>query len=326
MDVSIIIATRNRASALIRTLRALTKLTIPFGIRYEILIVDNGSSDTTKEAVFYQQIYNPNIRYIYEPLPGKSRALNRGIDLSSGKIILLTDDDVAPQENWISAMCDPIFIGLADAVSGNVELANHLMRPWMSERHRSLLASTEWMRSSRRQSLVGANMAFSRNVLNTVPLFDFELGPGGLGYADDSLFALQLKAAGLRIFNAVDSTVIHHFDRLRLKREEWISAARKHGASHAYVGHHWEHWSTHLLPFRLRRARSRLISFKKSLNYRLTEDGCSLDEIDCIYDYSLRYHHLIFSKESKLYKYHGLVKLNISSNHDNSSRLSHRKA
>jgi glycosyltransferase involved in cell wall biosynthesis len=309
MNVSIIIATRNRANALLRTLHALTRLSIPQGLNYEILVVDNGSSDSTKEVIQSQQIINTTIKYHYEPILGKSRALNRGLEFSIGEIILLTDDDVEPHENWIFAMCDPICMGLADAVSGNVKLATHLVRPWMSERHRSLLASTEWIKSSRSQSLVGANMAFSRKVLTIVPSFDVELGPGGLGFADDGLFASQLTSAGLRIFSAVDSNVIHHFDICRLKRSEWISAAMKHGASHAYVGHHWEHWSTYMLRFRLRKARNRLITLKKHLDHSLSENWCSIDEIDCIYDYSLRYHHLIFSDTRRYYSYHGLVKL-----------------
>lgn len=309
MDVSIIIATRNRANALLRTLHALTRLSIPHGLKYEILVVDNGSSDSTKEVIRSQQIINTTIQYHYEPIFGKSKALNRGLEFSIGEIILLTDDDVEPHENWIFAMCDPICMGLADAVSGNVKLATYLVRPWMSERHRSLLASTEWIKSSRSQSLVGANMAFSRKVLAIVPSFDIELGPGGLGFADDSLFASQLTSAGLRILNAGDSNVIHHFDIGRLKRSEWISAARKHGASHAYVGHHWEHWSTYMLRLRLRIARSRLIRLKKHQDRSLKEDWCSIDEINCIYDYSLRYHHLIFSDTRRHYSYHGLIKL-----------------
>lgn len=312
MDVSIIIATRNRANALLQTLQSLARISIPNGLKYEIIVVDNGSSDRTKEVVYYQQLINNKISYYYEPILGKSRALNRGLQFAIGEIILLTDDDVETPENWIIAMCDPICMGLADAVSGTVTLANHLMRPWMSERHRSLLASTEWIKSSRIQSLVGANMAFSRNVLAIVPSFDVELGPGGLGFADDSLFASQIAAAGLRIFNAVDSNVIHHFEISRLKRSEWIAAARKHGASHAYVGHHWEHWSTYLLRLRLRSARKRLILLEKNLDKTSTEDGCSINEINCIYEYSLRYHHLIISNTRRNYLYHGLDKLTSS--------------
>ena len=47
--------------------------------------------------------------------------------------------------------------------------------------------------------LTGANMAFARRVLDKVPGFDRELGPGGLGFCDDTLFSLQLRTAGFRL-------------------------------------------------------------------------------------------------------------------------------
>jgi hypothetical protein len=106
--------------------------------------------------------------------------------------------------------------------------------------HRNWLAGTERGESDPPR-LVGANMAFSRRVLERVPAFDTELGPGRLGFGDDTLFSQQLLAAGYRLIEAADARVYHHFDPDRLTRASFLSAARKHGRSEAYLDRHWRH-------------------------------------------------------------------------------------
>jgi len=89
--------------------------------------------------------------------------------------------------------------------------------------------------------MVGANMAFSRSVLESVPGFDVRLGPGATGYGDDTFFALQLRARGLRIADALDVVVEHCFDPHRLLRPNWLRMARNVGRTRAYIAYHWEH-------------------------------------------------------------------------------------
>jgi hypothetical protein len=84
-------------------------------------------------------------------------------------------------------------------------------------------------------------MAFSRRVLAKVPEFDVELGPGALGFADESLFSEQLAAAGYGIVPQPKVAVEHHFDEARLEPKSFRQMARKLGRSHAYVAYHWRH-------------------------------------------------------------------------------------
>jgi hypothetical protein len=94
--------------------------------------------------------------------------------------------------------------------------------------------------------MVGANMAFHRHVLDRVPGFEVELGPGALGFYDETLFSLQLMAAGYNLVGAMETSVEHHFDLSRLTRKGMIDLARKMGRSHAFVFHHWEHQKSRL--------------------------------------------------------------------------------
>ena len=88
-----------------------------------------------------------------------------------------------------------------------------------------------------------AATAFARSAEHVVPgqrLFA-ELGPGALGFWEDSLFSLQLKRAGYRFAFAADAIVEHHFDADRLSRSSFLDRAAKEGRSRAYIAHHWEH-------------------------------------------------------------------------------------
>lgn len=160
MRVSIIIVTRDRAGDLKQTLQAMRQVAVTDGLEAELLVVDNGSSDETANVVMSCEPGSIPVRYTCEPRAGQSIGRNRGLAETTGEMILFTDDDVRPPVDWLSGMCEPMAQGRADAVCGGVRLAPHLLRPWMTQLHRSWLASTEWLTPGAVQSMVGANMAF----------------------------------------------------------------------------------------------------------------------------------------------------------------------
>jgi len=309
MDASIIIVTRNRAADLKQTLQAMRCVVPPDGLKAEVLVVDNGSTDETAEVAKSSGTGGIPVRYACEPRTGQTLGRNRGLAETSGKWIFFTDDDVRPPANWLAAMCEPMAEGKAEAVSGGVRLAPSLERPWMTSMHRSWLAATDWITKGAPQSMVGANMAFSREVLGKVPGFDPELGPGASGFSDDHLFAMQIVTAGYRIIDRTDLQIEHHFDPSRLTRGSWLSAAEKRGASHAYVGHHWEHWGYRLGKSRLFLANRRLAAWRAAHPDEIREEGCSGEELALVYDCALIKGHIKEHKRPRKYTKHGLVKL-----------------
>jgi glycosyltransferase involved in cell wall biosynthesis len=239
-SASIIVCTRDRAESLKRTLAALDAVDVPAGMSAEVIVVDNGSRDHTAAVVRDARPGKMSLKYVLEPRAGQSHARNRGMAESTGEVIIFTDDDVIHAADWLGQITAPILNGTADAVVGSICLAPHLVKPWMTPAHRAWLADTSGLDARQPGRMVGANMAFSRAVLDRVPAFDVELGPGAIGFGDDTLFSQQLKAAGFRIASAFGAAVEHHFLEDRLLPGQWLSSARRMGHADAYMSYHWE--------------------------------------------------------------------------------------
>ena len=102
MDLTVAICTRNRCEMLRQSLERMRALQIPAMTDWEILVVDNGSTDRTGDVVSDFTSRLP-IRCVPEPRGGLSHARNRAVADAKGKYILWTDDDVLVDREWLSA-------------------------------------------------------------------------------------------------------------------------------------------------------------------------------------------------------------------------------
>jgi glycosyltransferase involved in cell wall biosynthesis len=312
MDVTITICTYNHADSLRQTLDAIGRVRVPEGLRCELLVIDNNSTDGTAELVQGFRLDNRlPVVYLFEPRPGKCFACNAALAAARGRFIMFTDDDVRPPADWIEGMSAPLLAGRAHAVAGGVRIAQHLERPWMTWLHRACLASTDSLDPEDPGVMVGANMAFSLEVLAKVPAFDTELGPGALGFHDESLFAFQLREAGYKIVAAFDVAVEHHFDESRLARASFLDTAFKMGRSSAYWAHHWEHEEIRRPRLELALARARLAKWRLVKGREsASPEGMPHWELHLLKELHLRRHYLSERKRPRNYERHGLVKLN----------------
>lgn len=107
MKVSIIIPTFNRYSQLNRTLFSLIELKTPRNL-FEIIVVDNGSTDKTKEIVEQYQTQHKDVqlRYFYDDIPGLLTGRHRGAKESKGEILTFIDDDVHVSALWLDTIID----------------------------------------------------------------------------------------------------------------------------------------------------------------------------------------------------------------------------
>jgi GT2 family glycosyltransferase len=260
-SISIIVATSGRPEALGETLRSLSAVRCPDGWRVELILVENvtqGGAEKLLGSLSFGAF--AEVRYLFEPVRGKSRAINHALGQARGEVLLFSDDDVRFPVDWVEMMCEPIFAGRADAVAGGVKLAPHLLRPWMNHTHRAWLASTaDYLSPDNPSELCGANMAVRRGVFEQVGGLDEELGPGITGGGEESLFTWQIKRAGCKIEGALQVEVEHHPDPVRLQYGSWVRAARMRGETRAYHAHHWFHKRLGLVRLRMLFMQTKLV-------------------------------------------------------------------
>src|SRR5215216_2688114 len=103
-DISVIISTYNRCDMLSSAIEKLLAQERE-RVAYEIIIVDNNSTDRTREVVesFIARGHS-NLRYVFEPRQGVSHARNRGIAHAAAPIIAFADDDVVVSLDWVATI------------------------------------------------------------------------------------------------------------------------------------------------------------------------------------------------------------------------------
>jgi glycosyltransferase involved in cell wall biosynthesis len=103
IDITVIICTRNRAESLHETLGCLARADRT-GLRCEVIVVDNASTDATA-AVVEEANGSLPVRYAFEPAIGKSHALTRGVSAAPlGRVIAILDDDMSPHPDWFQGV------------------------------------------------------------------------------------------------------------------------------------------------------------------------------------------------------------------------------
>src|SRR5712691_11211100 len=214
MKISILIASYNRSSSLLKFLHELTRQVVPQGLDWEVLIVDNNSTDGTGKAVapFVQE--NPHrFRYFLETRQGKSAALNTGIKESRGEILAFTDDDCLPNPDWLSSIVEEFSADPSlGAIGGRFELYNKQDKP-VSIRtctQRTLISTPNQLFSL----LIGCNMAVHRRVCERVQEFDTSLGPGNRTRAlEDMDFLYRIYKQGFKMVYSPTVLVFHNHGR-----------------------------------------------------------------------------------------------------------------
>jgi glycosyltransferase involved in cell wall biosynthesis len=230
LDVSIIIATRDRADSLARCLEALSK--DESGASREIIVVDNGSSDHTSAVIKIASQQAPFlVRHVKEPRSGQSHARNRGVTESRGDFLLFTDDDVTTETGWIDAHLNTLQMDGVGGAGGRILPQWESSRPgWLDGFGASTLELVDYgeepfdMQPGRLP--IGANMSIHREWTGLmVPLFDPRLGHNGrisIG-AEETLLFSQICRVG-RVVYAPDALVRHHIPD---GRADWTLIRRR---------------------------------------------------------------------------------------------------
>jgi len=253
--ISVVICTRNRSASLRRTLDVIGQLSSPADASWEVVIVDNHSSDDTKATVEeFARCSSVSVRYVFEAKKGLSHARNAGLRHGRGEIIAFTDDDILPDAKWlvhISEECSAypsvsMFFGQTRPFRPGV--AKISMREGDS-------AAVYQFPCNPAEPGCGNNMIFRRDVLNAVGEFDIDLGPGvPIAGAEETDFTYRVLRSGGVVRYSPTILVYHDHDRLTRRAIHSVLFSYGKGRGGYYCKHMMQRdlWATKMCYWEIR--------------------------------------------------------------------------
>jgi glycosyltransferase involved in cell wall biosynthesis len=237
--VTVVLCTYNRCQSLANALQSVSASEMPSSIAWEVLVVDNNSTDQTREVVEgFARRHPGRFRYLFEPTPGKSHALNAGIRDAHGDILAFIDDDVTVEKNWLRNLTG-VLVGNAWAGSGGRILPEKTLSPppWLPldgpDNMGGILALFDLGDESIElsQPPFGTNMAFQKTMFEKHGGFRLDLGPrpGSELRNEDTEFGRRLLSAGERLRYEPSAKVYHRVPEERLTTGYFLKFCFDHG-------------------------------------------------------------------------------------------------
>lgn len=224
---SIIICTHNRSSNLVNALEKLAALDYPRD-NYEIIVIDNGSTDDTSEVVA-EASRHESIIYVREERVGLSYARNRGIETAGGAYIAFIDDDAWPEAGWLRKL-EEVFKNPNVACAGGkvIPVLQKLTGwpHWLHRRHLSFFTVIDYPDQRKLHYAaypLGTNIAFRKSVFAQIGYFDPSLGRTGTSLLsmEEIELCYRIENAGFDIVYTPEAIVNHKVHEERLTKE-WV--------------------------------------------------------------------------------------------------------
>jgi glycosyltransferase involved in cell wall biosynthesis len=241
-QISAIICTHNRDSYLGAAIDSL--LEQDFLAEFEVIVVDNASSDRTREVV-EARLPHPRLQYVYEPVVGLSVARNTGAAIAQGSILAYLDDDAVASPQWLRVLHSAYQNNDKLVVAGGkvtlIWSDNMVPPPWLSEGLASNLGAYdlgESVVSIDRPGLTprGLNYSIRQSFLKEIGGFDVNLGRVGKNLlSNEELHMTELALTkGLQVAYLPDALVAHNVAPERLNQAWFLSRGWWQGISECY--------------------------------------------------------------------------------------------
>jgi glycosyltransferase involved in cell wall biosynthesis len=220
LKVTVAILTYNRAEFLRQTLAGIADQEFPRDY-FEVIVVDNNSTDNTREVVASFAVQPLAPRYVLETNQGLDHARNRAIKEARGEIIVFGDDDILVPREWLAQMTIPLMADHArkiGAMGGEVmPVFPDGLPPWVAEWHAPLKFRADTGVLDPRHSPMGANLAIPRWVFEQLGAFSTALDRSGksLFSGGDAEMIRRIRAVGLEVWFAPGAAVKHQMPASR---------------------------------------------------------------------------------------------------------------
>jgi glycosyltransferase involved in cell wall biosynthesis len=232
MKITVIVCTYNRCKSLVKALDSLAASQLPQSVEWEVLVVDNNSRDETRDVV--EDIcrrYPGRFRYMFEPQPGKSHALNAAILEARGEVLAFMDDDVTVPPTWLHNLTVSLRDGEWAGSGGRILPARGFSCPsWLTLEERQALAPLAIFdhgpdACQLTEAPFGTNMAFQKQMFNKYGCFRTDLGPqpGSEIRGEDTEFGGRLLAAGEGLRYEPTAVVYHTVPETRLQKKYFLA-------------------------------------------------------------------------------------------------------
>lgn len=232
MNITVILCTFNRSQSLAKALASVAACTLPASTNWEVLVVDNNSTDQTRAVIEgFQQVHGDRFRYLFEPKSGKSHALNSGIRASQGEILAFMDDDVEVEPGWLANLTASLENAELAGTGGRILPAwTSTPPPWIPAGDRYGLAPLAMFDLGTQpgplnEAPFGTNMAFRKSIFEKYGFFRTDLGPrpGSEIRNEDTEFGSRVLAAGEKLRYEPLAVVHHSVSQSRLTRQYFLT-------------------------------------------------------------------------------------------------------
>lgn len=209
--ISVVICTYNRSDLLQMAIQSVCDQTANI-TEFELIVVDNNSSDNTSEIVANFSALHSNIKYIKELNQGLSYARNRGYAESLADYVAYLDDDAKANSNWVEKAIKLIETYEPDAFGGPIYPYYLTQKPdWFKDEYQTFNLYDYTGLMKKEHSLSGSNMIFKKEILQEFDGFSVNLGMKGnkQAYGEESDLIERLKDAGKKIYYDQKLSVLH---------------------------------------------------------------------------------------------------------------------
>ena len=227
MVLSITICTYNRLEYLKKCLTSILDQTQGSQI-IEINIIDNNSTDNTKNYIAERQKEFPEINYYIEKKQGISHARNLSFKVCKGDFLAFVDDDAVINKNWLESLLNELKTQNQNIVYGGPIYPKFETEPekWIDKNYfvRKFKETDGFLGTIKsKEGFSGGNMCISKNLFLKSNKFNTEIGMTGgnlgLGEEPDFFYKLVKNNKEVKLYNISEMSITHSEASYKLEKE-----------------------------------------------------------------------------------------------------------